>query len=90
MKKKIITGLILGAVAVCLTLILKSEALPFNDYLYESSIITAIFGLLNFPVLMVLWIIRIDYRPFALLLIFIQWFLIGYFVAWIFGRIRGK
>lgn len=88
MKKRIITGVVLGTVAACSTLVIKSESLPFNDYLYESPTLTAIFGVLNLPVLLVLMATQIDYRPFALLLIFIQWFLIGVFIAWIFGRFR--
>jgi hypothetical protein len=90
MKKPIISGFVLGTVAVCSVLVIKSESLPFNDYLYESPTLTALFGILNLPVLLVLMATQIDYRPFALSLIFIQWFLIGAFVSWIFVRFRGR
>lgn len=90
MKTPIIVGLMLGALAVSLTWILKSETLPFNEMLYESSTLTAIFAILNLPVLIVLMLTRIDYPPFALFLIFVQWFLIGLFVVWLLMRIKRR
>lgn len=90
MKNRIIVGLLMGIVAVICTMIIKSESLPFNNYLYESDVLTVIFGILNLPVFVVLLLTQINYPPFALLLIFIQWFLIGIFLHWIFARVRMK
>lgn len=90
MKKRILVSLMLGMVAALFTVTLKSESLPFNDYLYESPVLTAIFGILNLPVFVVLLLTQIDYPPFALLLIFIQWFLVGIFIHWIFTRFWNK
>ena len=89
MKSRIIVGLTFGAIAVVLTLIIKSESMSFNNSLYESSVATAIFALLNLPVLIVLMVTRIDYPPVALLLIFIQWFILGFLGYWALTAIRG-
>lgn len=87
MKKQIIVGLFCGSLAVGLLLIVKSEDLPFNYYIYKNPILNAIFALLNLPLLLVQSMTRIDSRPFALFFTFVQWFLIGYFVAWLWRRL---
>ena len=88
MKRALIMAFVWGLVALGVTLLLKSENLPFDSYLYRSPILTAVYGLLNLPMLLVLFVTNIDYRPFALSLIFIQWSMIGFFVTWIFRRRR--
>lgn len=88
MKRRHITGLVWGAVAAGLVLIIKSEALPFNGYLYDIPVFTAVFGILNFPAFIVLMMTRIDYKPFFLLLVFVQWFFIGVFVSWFLQKLK--
>lgn len=90
MPRRVSIGLLLATTATILVAVLKSENLPFNDYMYESGTLTAVFGLLNLPVFFVLLMTRIDFAPFALFLVFLQWFVYGVLAHWIFYKIRNR
>jgi hypothetical protein len=85
---RIAIGLFCGFVASGLTWLIADESSPFYRFFLFNESIADIWRLLNLPVMMVLLITRIDYRPFALFLIFLQWLLIGCFASWLAGRIK--
>jgi len=85
-----VTGFIGGLAAACLMWALAHESSPLYDYFLWNPTILDVWRILNFPVLVALLITRIDYPPFALLLIFIQWFILGFLGYWALTAIRGK
>ncbi len=79
-------GVIFGGIAIILTWTLMSETSPFYQDMSDSSTIRQVWQILNFVPFLVLVMARS--LPLGILLLFIQWFLIGIFVDWVFTRIR--
>ena len=75
-------GVVSGTLSALLTWILAAEASPFYDFYLKNEDLLDSWRMLNFPVLLLLVATQINYRPFALLLIFLQWFIIGFLFSW--------
>lgn len=88
--KLTIVGVIFGVAAVLLTLLLLDETSPYYQYFLLNETIPDLWRLVNFPILIVLMLTKIDYRPFAFFLFFLQWFLLGSFVFWVLRRFPTK
>lgn len=91
-RRAAITGLIFGLVAIFITWVLMSETSPF----YENDLVGTtrdlgsawrVWGVLNIPAFMALMVS--SSIALSVVIIFIQWFLIGYFVSWIFEKLSG-
>ena len=83
MITRVIVGAFCGLSAMFFTWLISHESSPAYRFFLANESLADIWRILNFPVLMVLLVTQIDYPPFALLLIFIEWFLIGFFAWWI-------
>lgn len=81
-------GVISGFVAVVITWVVLDSSSPYSRYFYITDTIPTVWRLLNLPAALVILMTRINYRPFALSLFFLQWFLIGIFVVWVVRRFR--
>jgi hypothetical protein len=90
MRKRTLISIILGFVSAAVTLAVKSPSLPFNDYLYHSPILTALFTFLNFPAFMVAVVLGVRSMAFTVSVVFVQWFVIGMFFSWLIDKIHDR
>lgn len=87
MLKNVIIGLVFGTVASCLS---YAYALS-NDFAKQanSEMSSAIFGILNLPAIAMFFLIQFDSTTFFLVLVFIQWFLLGFGASFLFNALKG-
>ena len=89
-KNIIITGFVFGIVGMLLSLALFAETSPLHEFFLSNVSAPNLWRMLNFPVLIVLLITKIDSRPFALVMIFFQWFIIGLTGAYLWQMVKFK
>ena len=88
-KKYLTWGVGIGALGIVATLVLKSGPLAYSrNPLIEALDMVWTFLHAHIYLLVVALSPRYLSSVAAILFIFIQWFLVGYFVTWIFGKIR--
>lgn len=85
-KKSILIGLILGSIGCVITWILNSETSPFREYFFWHVTWPNLWT--NVNIVAVLSALAIGLPGIAYLTIFLQWYLIGYFLARMIARVR--
>jgi hypothetical protein len=88
LKADLVAAVIVGSLAVLLTMITKDERSPLYDYFFEHPGLRDVWVSLNFPVLMVAMVTGLASRPFVLLLIFLQWFYLSLIMGLLINVIR--
>lgn len=76
--RHILTGVVFGLGALFVTWILASETSPFREYFLWNVRLPNIWRLLNVSVVMASIIAGVNSVAFSVLVIFLQWFIVGF------------
>lgn len=84
----LISGVLLGMLAVVISWLLGSETSPFYQYFLQNVTLPNLWMLLNFPAFLILLIVGTGSFELGLFTIFLQWLVIGSILGIFFGLRR--
>ena len=88
MKRATILGLLCGLIAVLLSWLISSETSPLYNYFLWHGTIPSIWEPMNFTVVIASAFTGIRSTVFSAIVIFFQWFFIGFIASWFLLKIR--
>src|SRR5215204_3347762 len=79
----VIVGMLLGVLANLASWLLSAESSPFYEYFLYNVRLKNLWSLLNFPAFMILVLTGAWSEGASILVIFLQWFIIGFFGSFV-------
>jgi hypothetical protein len=85
---RVVTGVIFGFISILISWALLSETSPFYQDALRPGILRGVWQIVNIPAFAVL--VVSDSPMVGFVALFLQWFVIGFLIAWGIQQIRGR